>query len=579
MMAKVDLTKGSEDWHKMRRLATKSVPGRHSALYYLNNVVLGKGPLIPMTYRAHFAMCLFAESATGIKEIDEARVKLILVPRGVGKSSLVTKALPLLGILRDPEFACGIANEKQDLANTFLGDLKSEIESNQLLRALFPEIVPPDFRKTVWAADRIITRREKSNPTSPSILATGTSGTVTGVHMNMWVCDDLLSQNAAENAFRGSFSEIEAVNRWTTRLQPLLKNPKGDPLIFIGTRWWEGDTYEFIEEFYGHGESRKEYILNLHLPAQVSSFHDGNKIVKIDRPPEHQKISLYKRDEVAIFKFPAIDEAGRAIFPERYDLDVLQTMQQEDPVFFAGQYLLEPTSGAASHFDPEWLNYYTWDGKTMVIRNQDGQIEHISKRDLVFYISVDPAFSKSHTAARTAIPVIGTDGKRLFLMEDYAERMDDEDAIANKVFEFFLEYNPQKIFVETIVAQVAVANAIRRTMKINSVNMDPIEEIKSHGKASKNMRIYGLQNYFKRGNFYANKVHTKFIQEYTSFPRGALRDLLDAIAFQKDEWEKLFHSNYVGGRIMNQTERMDAERKAMDRVREATSGRRGRRRR
>lgn len=578
-MAKLNIVEGSEDWKKMRRLATKAVPGKHSALYYLNSVILGKGPLVPMTMRAHYGLCLFAEGATGIPEIDAARIKLILVPRGVGKSSLVTKALPLLRILQDPEFACGIANEKQDLANTFLGDIKAEFEQNTLLRTLFPEVIPPDFKKTVWAADRIITNRAKANPTSPTLLATGTSGTVTGVHMNMWVCDDLLSQNAAENAYRGSFSEIEAVNRWTTRLQPLLKNPKKDPIVFIGTRWWEGDTYEFIEDFYGHGEDRKEYVLNLSLPAQNIVFNDGSEVKKIARGPEHQSIRLYKRDEVAIFKFPAIDEAGRAIFPERYDLEVLQTMQQEDPVFFAGQYLLEPTSGAASHFDAEWLKYYTWDGNSLVIRDNLGNIEHISKQDLAFFISVDPAFSKKHTAARTAIPVVASDGKRLFLIEDFADRMDDEDAIANKVLEFFLEYQPQKIFVETIVAQVAVANAIRRSLRAAGINYDPIEEIKNHGKASKNMRIYGLQNYFKRGNFYINKAHTRFVQEYTSFPRGALRDVLDAIAFQKNEWEKIFLSDHLGHKMYNATDRVAAEATAMQRVRDAMHGRKGRRRR
>lgn len=563
----------------MRRLATKSIPGVHSSLYYLNSVILGKAPLVPMTFRAHYAMCLFAEGMTGIREIDDCRIKLVLVPRGVGKSSLVTKGLPLLRILQDPEFACGIANEKQDLANTFLGDIKEELISNQLLQTLFPEVMPPGFKPTVWAADRVITKRAKLNPTSPTLLATGTTGTVTGVHMNLWVCDDILSQNAAENAFRGSFSEIEAINRWTTRLQPLLKNPKRDPIVFIGTRWWEGDTYEYIEEFYGHDEPKKEFIFNLNLPAQTGNWEDGGKLVKIDRPPENQSIKLYKRDEVAVFKFPAIDDAGRAIFPERYDLETLQTMQQENPVFFAGQYLLEPTSGAASHFDAEWLKYYKWDGNSIQFTNHNGEIEHLSKQDLVFFISVDPAFSKAHTAARTAIPVVATDGKRLFLIEDYAERMDDEDAIANKVLEFFLEYEPQKIFVETIVAQVAVANAIRRTFRANGINFDPIEEIKSHGKASKQMRIYGLQNYFKRGNFYINKVHTKFVQEYTAFPRGALRDILDAIAFQKDQWERVFLANHSGVRIYNLAERKAAEETAMDRVRKARYGRRGRRKR
>ena len=569
---RLNLEEGSADWKKMRRLATESIPGKHSALWYLNYTILGKASLVPMTYRAHYGLCLFAEGMTGIKEIDEARIKLILVPRGVGKSSLVTKALPILRILQDKNFACGIANEKQDLANTFLGDIKAEFEQNTLLRVLFPEVIPPDVKKTIWAADRIIVQRDKMNPTSPSILATGVGGTVTGVHMNMWLCDDLLSQNAAENAFRGSFSEIEATNRWTTRLQPLLKNPKRDPIMFIGTRWWEGDSYQHIEEFFAHDEPRKDYILNLSLPAQTLEF-EGRKI---DRAPERQSIKLYRRGEIAVFKFPAIDDAGRAIFPERYDLEQLQQMQVEEPVFFAGQYLLEPTAGAATTFDKEWLKYYTWDGNSITFKDHEGKTEWISKRDLTFYVSVDPAFSKKHTAARTAIPVVATDGKRLFLIEDYADRVEDEDAIANKVLEFYYEYTPQKIFVETVLAQVAVANAIRRSLREKGINLDPIEEIKSQ-KTAKELRIYGLQNYFKRGNFYIAKNHTKFIEEYVQFPRGQLRDLLDAIAFQKNEWEKVFTMTHMGGKMFNTTERRQAEEKAMNRVRDAW-GSRGRRR-
>lgn len=574
----IDLQEGSEEWHKLRKLCTVSVPGKHSALYFLNEKILKKASYVPMTYRAHMGMCLFAEGATGIREIDEARIKLILVPRGVGKSALVTGGLPILRILQDRNYACGIANEKQDLANTFLGNIKAEFEQNELLKVLFPEVIPEDFRKTIWASDRIITKRDKLNPTSPSILATGVGGTVTGVHMNMWLCDDLLSQNAAENAYRGSFSEIDATNRWVTRLQPLLKSPKADPIVFIGTRWWEGDTYEHIEEFFGHGQDRKEYLLNLSFPAQTITYSDRGEEKKMQRAPENQTIRLYKRDEIAIFKFPAIDENGRAIFPERYDLDVLSELQQEDPIFYAGQYLLEPTAGAASHFDAEWLNYYTWDGSTLSFKNEYGEPEFLSKKELQFYISVDPAFSKKHTSARTAIPVVATDGRRLFLIEDFADKLDDEDAIANKVLEFFLEYQPQKIFVETIVAQVAVANAIRRYLRKYNIAYDPIEEIRSHGKNSKNMRIYGLQNYFKRGIFYIHKNHTKFTQEYVSFPRGSLRDILDAITFQKDTWEKIFLMNDISGNtLFNPEKRLEAERRAMQRVKRALSPLRRRR--
>jgi hypothetical protein len=569
----LEIAPGSDTWKKMRGAILSPRPGT-SPLYYLNDVILGRRTLIPMTYRAHLALCMFAESRTGIPEIDSARIKLILVPRGMGKSSLVTKALPILRILQNRNFATGIANEKQDLANTFLGDIKSEFESNQLLRVLFPECIPDDIRGTIWAADRIITKRDKQNPTSPSILATGVGATVTGVHMDAWLIDDLISQNAAEAAFRGNFSEIEAADRWMGRLQPLLKSPKRDPIIVIGTRWWEGDTYERIIRRWSHDEPKQEFRWTLKYPAQRYEWNDGGETKLVDIPAGSQTIPVWRAGEIAVFKRPAIDDNGRPIFPERYDLEELEMLAQEDPVFYAGQYLLEPTAGAASTFDAEWLKFYEWEGLQIRYRNQNGEIRYQPIRELTTFISVDPAFSKKHTSARSAIPVIGMNGKEIFLLEDFADRLDSEDDIAAKVVDFFLKYRPQKIFVETIVAQVAVANAIRRRFREEGLGEPPLEEIRSHGQQKKHMRIYGMEHYFKRGIFYLNRSHQKFLHEYQTFPRGELRDILDAISFQKDEWEKVFMMGHYNKASLDPNLRRVQEQSAIQRVRDAFKPRR-----
>jgi hypothetical protein len=573
-MSEVSLVPNSKEWHKLRDLCTKSIPNKHSALYYLNDKILGKSPLVPMTYRAHLGMCLFAESMTGIPEIDNARVKLVLVSRGIGKTSLVTKGLPILRVLQDRNYATGIANEVAEMAEGFLGDIKNEFETNLFLRILFPEVVPEDLRSTIWKADRIITKRDKLNPTSPTILATGVGGTKTGVHMNLWVCDDLLSKNAAEALRRGSTGEVESTNEWIKQLQPLLKNPKRDPLVFIGTRWWEGDSYEFIEEYWGHDEPIQEFLWTLKLPAQRTTWDDSGETKHISRPPESQTLKVYRRGELAVFRLPAIRE-GHAIFPERYNEEELALMEQEDPVFFAGQYLLEPTAGAASHFNRDWLKTFEWDGNSIRFRNEVNRVEHIPIKDLTTFISVDPAFSatKKSSTARTAIPVVGLDGKGIFLLEDFAERLDSEDDIAAKVVDFYMRYKPQKIIVETVIAQVAVANAIRRRFHELNLGEPPLEEIKSHGARAKPMRIYGLEHYFKRGIFYHHPHQADFVREYLSFPRAVLRDILDALAFQKDEWEKIFAMTQYS-KAPTKEERAQTEAKAIDRVRKAWGRRR-----
>lgn len=517
---KVTLEVGSKEWKEVRRNCTVAIPGKFSALYYLNDKVLGHGPLVPMSYRAHYALCLFAENATGIPEIDEARAKLALVPRGMGKSTLITKGLGVQKLLKHDDFALGIANEVQDNAEGFLEMIKQEFTTNQFLLGLFPErVVNP--RETTWKSSEIVLPRNKPRPMSPSVLAAGVGATVTGVHMDMWVCDDLLSQNAAEAAQKGNFGEIESTNRWVHRLPPLLCSPERDPLFFIGTRWWQGDTYDHLIEYFGNGEEPVEYKWTLKLP-------DG----------ETQTITLVRVGDLAIFKRPAI-ENGRAIFPERYDLEELEKMAQRDPVFYAGQYLLEPSAGGASKFNEDWLKFYELDGKQLRYRDQLGEWKYQPLSDLITFVSVDPAFTKNVSGCNTAIPVVGTNGSELFLLEDFAMQGMGENDIAEKVIEFNMRYRPNKVFVETIVAQVVIANTIRRVAADLGLPDLPIHEIKSHGGQKKDWRIFALEPIFRRGTFYIHRSHQNFIREYTTFPLNKLRDVLDAIAFQRDEWERV----------------------------------------
>ncbi|KKK95408.1 hypothetical protein LCGC14_2673120, partial [marine sediment metagenome] len=141
----------SQDWKDWRRYCTVPEPGKRSALYFLMGKVVGlEDPLtIPggMDPEEHYALCLFAEGATGIKEIDEARVKMIQMPRGTGKSALITGGEALRRLLLTDGYSVGIANETEGMAQKFLAQIKLQFEQNDTLRALFPERIP-DFKQT-----------------------------------------------------------------------------------------------------------------------------------------------------------------------------------------------------------------------------------------------------------------------------------------------------------------------------------------------------------------------------------------------------------------------------------------------
>jgi phage terminase large subunit-like protein len=537
---KLNLQEGTEDWRKWRHYATVPEPGKRSALYFLMGKIVGlEDPnTIPggMDPEEHYALCLFAEGATGIKEIDEARVKMIQMPRGTGKSALITGGEALRRLLLTDGYSIGIANETEGMAQKFLSQIKQQFEQNDLIRLLFPERIP-DFKRTTWAATEIVIKRKKPRPVGPSVLATGVGGTKTGTHVDIWILDDLVSQDLAENAIRGNTTEIEKMERWIVRLPPMLNQPTRDPVLIIGTPWYSGDTYDFMERFFGKvpdgvtlDKAKKEYetIWNFPVPGTT----------------KRQQIYLYRRggpNGIAVFRKPALID-GVSTFPLIWTTEELHEMKAmpQTAAFFSANYLLDPTSGLASEFDMEDLRYYEWDGKQIEFYNRQGDLEYITQRDLVCYISVDPAFSDSTTAARTAIPVVGIYDQHIFLLEDFAEHGLGVYDIANKVIDFYLKYKPRTIFLETIVAQVALAEIIRRLAKERNLPNVPIEEIASHGRQKKESRIYGLEPYFRRKQFYIDRAHENFLQEYRAFPRGILRDLLDALSFQRDQWERTF---------------------------------------
>lgn len=542
------LIQGSKRWEALREKA-------RTDLFWFNAKVLRHEELFPMTYRAHYALCRFAERRTGIPEIDSSRVQLIQVARGWGKSLNVTKGRTIQRLVTDRDWAAGIANERATNAQNFLGMIKAEFEGNEFLQWLFPECIP-DIRQTTWKADEIIIARSekgRSNRMNPSVYAAGVDTAVTGKHMNEWIVDDLISDEAAENARAGYFTEIEKANRWIVRLQPLLTRPKQDPLTFIGTPWWVDDCYSYIEALFGRKEEAREFLWRLKLP-------DGRA----------QLLRLHQKGEIAIFKMPARDEDGRAVYPEVFDEETLDKLREDDPVFFAAQYLLQPGADIAASFDPAWLKSYWWAGPHQLsFRDREGIVRFVRQRDLATVISVDPAISKKNGSAKSAVVVVGSSGAELFLLESWADRATPTE-LGAKILEFHERFRPSHIVIEKVGYQEALADVLELLAREKGVQGRlPIYEHQTSSEQRKEVRINGLEPWFRKGLFYIDpKTQHGFIEEYTHYPYAQLRDQLDALSFQKDLWERLSSREGDRGDPGNLGEWHSRQRVQADRIRE-----------
>lgn len=167
---------------------------------------------------------------------------LELWPREHYKSTVVTFGGIIQEILRDPEITIGIFSHTAPIAKSFLNQIRNELQANEKLKQLFPEILyeNPRSQSPVWSLDKGIVVKRKTNPKEATVEASGlVDGQPTSKHFRLMVYDDVVVKE--------SVSTPEQVAK-TTESWEVSDNlsMQGGRKWHIGTRWSFGDTYETI---------------------------------------------------------------------------------------------------------------------------------------------------------------------------------------------------------------------------------------------------------------------------------------------------------------------------------------------
>ena len=94
------------------------------------------------------------------------------------KSTIITYALSIQDILKDPETTIGIFSHTRPIAKAFLRQIKSEFEKNEQLKEWFPDVLWANPRKESpkWSEDEGLVVKRQSNPKEATIEAWGRCG-------------------------------------------------------------------------------------------------------------------------------------------------------------------------------------------------------------------------------------------------------------------------------------------------------------------------------------------------------------------------------------------------------------------
>ena len=523
--AKLEFTPGDETWTKLRKKGLRD-------LYFFASVILRYGDRVPMREDCHKLLCRVVERRTGVPALDTAWVRKFEMPRGTGKTTVITQAYLVQRICRDPNVAIALVNENDRTAQAILSEIKQQFENNELLRSLYPEVIPDSFKETSWSATKITVKRTQSRK-EPTVQVIGVGGTLTGMHPDVIFVDDMLSREAMESSRAGSIADVMGqINRWIHQLVPLLSGAPDRELTFIGTRWWYGDSYEHLEESFGYGQDPQHFLLKTKLV-------DGTI----------QRLPAYRVGDLVVFRRAAIEDGQPAFVSlgeDKYGLEALAKLRLQDPELFAANYLNDPADELTATFKESWLRYYDWtedtSGDQLSFTDLGGKRRTVGLSSLDVLAFVDPGgFGKNRGGdrARAAICVTGSTPDGLhFLLDIYSERGTYVQA-QQEFIGFVRRYGIRKAFVEIAGQQRVFYDQLHALTKKEGLAV-VFEEVPT-GNKNKDDRILGLEEPFQRATIYVGRG-AKFLEfraQYSQFPKSARKDILDALSMAPAKWRRI----------------------------------------
>ena len=229
--------------------------------------------------------------------------------REAGKSSVITFGKTIQDILNDPEVTVGIFSHTRPIAKGFLRQIKRELEENEILKGLFPDVLyaNPQKDSPKWSEDDGCIVRRKMNPNAATIEAWGlVDSQPISKHFKILVYDDVVTKDSVTSP-EMIFKTTEA---WELSLN---LGMEGGKKRHVGTFYHYNDTYNTII-------ARKAAVPRIY-PGTIDGTAEGEPTVWTPEYLAEKRTSM-------------------------------------GPYTFATQILLNPKHDSIEGFDDNWLKFW-----------------------------------------------------------------------------------------------------------------------------------------------------------------------------------------------------------------------------
>ncbi len=438
---------------------------------------------------------------------DAKSHQLVLFPRDHQKSTLIGYRAAW-ELTRNPALRILYMSSTANLAVKQLKFIK-DILTSDIYTFYWPEMVSrQEATREKWTETEISVDhpiRKQESIRDPSIFTAGLTTTITGLHCDIAILDDVVVQ---ENAYTE-----EGRDKVEQQYSLLASIEASDGREWIvGTRYHPNDLYQRVSEI------------------EISIFNDEGEAIRTE--------PLYERFERQVENIG--DGSGEYLWPRQkspfgrwfgFNQSILEEKKQKylDRGQFLAQYYNNPNDPEGAMMSREDFQYYD--------RNhlkRDGGYWFFKGNRLNVFASVDFAFSLRKKAHHTAIVVVGVDGNNNYYVLDIDRFKTDKISDYFKhILALHMKWDFRKIRAEVSVAQQVIVRDLKDSyIKPHGLGLIVDEFRPSRHEGNKEERVQAIlqPRYANKQIWHYQGGNCQTLEEELIMSNPAHDDIKDALA-------------------------------------------------
>lgn len=407
---------------------------------------------------------------------------LVLAPRELGKSLILTVSYIIWLILNNPNIRILIVSNSSSAASKMLAGIVSHFENNKILRAIFGDFIAGGRCNTEAFTTG---KRTAVGLREATISIVGVYGTIVSGHFDVIIADDLCD-------FENTRTKPQRDKMWSWLwmvLMPTLESNEEHPekdgsIHFIGTRYHHDDLY-------------------------------GRLIGKAEEPGAYWDNHLRDQALVGIGMAASLDikdlrmEEMRTLWPEKKSIQrLLKIRKDSGSIIFGLQYQNDAEGTKGRIFQMDWF-----------IHRYD-----IIPENCMIFAGTDLAVKQDDSADFFTIVVIAVDPvtKHIYILDGVKIRLTAPKQL-DRIKQFYQTWKFVTCGIESVAYQEALVQWAVETTDV------PVRGVTRH--SDKVLRAYKIQHFFENGKVFLphGGKFVDLVDEMVLFPDGEHDDWFDAL--------------------------------------------------